>query len=93
MTTPTAVEQEEERLFDELKGLLREIENPNERQMVLKRTIRRLRYATWWSQLMASIISSWKNSRPATLWLMIAIGALTPIVGFALFIIVSLWVE
>ncbi|NEU62807.1 hypothetical protein [Paenibacillus sp. ALJ109b] len=93
MTTTTLAEQEEARLYDELRRTLEEVEEGKQRQKMLKRMIRQLKFAKWRKERFNWFDQYFQNVRPVTLWIMLATGVLMPIVLFSTFIWVSLWVE
>ncbi|UOK64523.1 hypothetical protein MT997_08640 [Paenibacillus sp. OVF10] len=93
MTTPTVVGQEEAQLYEELQRAIDEFEEGEQRQIVLSRMIRRLRFAKWRKDLMRKIDTYCQRIKPATLWIILATGALAPVLLFSMFIWVSLWVE
>ncbi|WP_413405464.1 hypothetical protein [Paenibacillus amylolyticus] len=93
MTTSTGTVQEEGRLYDELRRALEEVEEGEQRQKVLNRMIRQLRFAKWRKDRMRRVDAYCQRIKPATLWIILATGALTPVLLFSMFIWVSLWVE
>jgi hypothetical protein len=90
MTKSTGAEQEEVRLYDELRRALEEVER---RHKMLKQMIRQLKFARWRTQRLRRFNRYVQDVKPATLWIMLATGALMPVVLFSVFIWVSLWVE
>jgi hypothetical protein len=93
MTTSALQEQEEVRLYDELRRTLEEVEEGEKRHKMLKHMIRQLKFAQWRTQRIRRFDRYIQDVRPATLWIMLATGALMPVVLFSIFIWVSLWVE
>lgn len=93
MTTPALQEKEEARLYDELRLALEEVEEGEQRQKMLKQMIRQLKFAQWRKERFHWFDPYFQNVRPVTLWIMLATGALMPVVLFSIFIWVSLWVE
>lgn len=93
MTTSTVAEQEEARLYDELRLALKEVEEGERRHKMLKQMIRQLKFAKWRKERFHWFDQYFQNVKPATLWIMLATGALMPVVLFSIFIWVSLWVE
>ncbi|XOI98085.1 hypothetical protein ACMX2M_19600 [Paenibacillus polymyxa] len=93
MITPTVAGQEEAQLYEELRHAIDEFEEGEQRQIVLSRMIRRLRFAKWRKDLMRKIDTYCQRIKPATLWMILATGALAPVLLFSMFIWVSLWVE
>ncbi|NUU78018.1 hypothetical protein [Paenibacillus xylanilyticus] len=93
MTTTTVSEQEEERLYEELRRALEDVEEGEQRQRVLNRMIRQLKFAKWRKERMRKFDTYCQNVTPATLWIILGTGALTPVLLFSMFIWVSLWVE
>lgn len=91
MTTTAMAEQEDARLYDELRRTLEEVEEGKQRQKMLKRMIRQLKFAKWRKDRFFD--QYFQNVRPVTLWIMLATGALMPVALFSIFIWVSLWVE
>lgn len=85
--------QEEARLYEELRAALEDMPEGMERQLVMKRMIRQVKFANWRNARLNGIKNSWSSARPAKLWIWIATGALTPVVFFCVFIWISLWVE
>ncbi|WP_315794646.1 hypothetical protein [Paenibacillus sp. BIC5C1] len=93
MTTPALQEKEEARLYDELRRTLEEVEEGKQRHKMLKHMIRQLKFAKWRKERSHWFNQYFQGARPATLWIMLATGALMPVVLFSIFIWVSLWVE
>lgn len=93
MTTTAMAEQEDARLYDELRRTLEEVEEGKQRQKMLKRMIRQLKFAKWRKERFHWFDQYFLNVRPVTLWIMLATGALMPVMLFSIFIWVSLWVE
>ncbi|OPG95537.1 hypothetical protein B2I21_26065 [Chryseobacterium mucoviscidosis] len=93
MTTSTVAEQEEARLYDELRLALEEVEEGERRHKMLKQMIRQIKFARWRKERFHRFDRYVHEVRPATLWIMLATGALMPVVLFSIFIWVSLWVE
>jgi hypothetical protein len=93
MTTTAMAEQEDARLYDELRRTLEEVEEGKQRQKMLKRMIRQLKFAKWRKERFHWFGQYFQNIRPVTLWIMLATGALMPVLLFSIFIWVSLWVE
>lgn len=94
MTTSTvAAELEEKQLYEELRRELEDIEDGEQRQRVLNRMIRQLTFAKWRKGRMHKFDTYFQNVKPVTLWVILATGALTPVLLFSMFIWVSLWVE
>ncbi|MEY8743914.1 hypothetical protein AB9M62_31620 [Bacillales bacterium AN1005] len=93
MSTSTSWDQEEERMYNELRSLVEEVEEPEQRKKMLNRMIKQLRNAGWRKKVLYMDNHPFSNLRPAQLGIMITTGALTPIVLFCIFIWVSLWVE
>jgi hypothetical protein len=93
MTTSIGAEQEEARLYDELRRALEEVEEGKQRHKMLKHMIRQLKFAKWRKERFHWFDQYFQNVKPATLWIMLATGALMPVVLFSFFIWVSLWVE
>jgi hypothetical protein len=93
MTTSTGAEQEEARLYAELRLALEEVEEGKQRLKMLKQMIRQLKFAQWRTQRLRRFNRYVQDVKPATLWIMLATGALMPVVLFSVFIWVSLWVE
>ncbi|WP_408894172.1 hypothetical protein [Paenibacillus taichungensis] len=86
-------EQEEARLYEELRRSLEEVEEGEQRDKMLKHMIRQLKFAKWRNERLRRFEAYFQGMRPATLWIMLATGALVPVVLFSIFIWVSLWVE
>ncbi|RAW10106.1 hypothetical protein DC345_28990 [Paenibacillus taichungensis] len=93
MTTPALQEKEEARLYDELRSALEEVEEGKQRHKILKHMIRQLKFAKWRKERFHRFVQYFQGVRPATIWIMLATGALMPVVLFSIFIWVSLWVE
>ncbi|MEC0123399.1 hypothetical protein [Paenibacillus pabuli] len=93
MTTTTVDEQEEARLYDELRRVLEDVEEGEQRQKMLNHMIRQLKFAKWRKEQLRRLDPYRQDRRPAALWIMLATGALMPVVLFSIFIWVSLWVE
>lgn len=93
MTTPTVVGQEEAQLYEELQRAIEDVEEGEQRQIVLSRMVRQLRFAKWRKDRMRKIDAYCQKIKPATLWIILATGALAPVLLFSMFIWVSLWVE
>ncbi|SEM75273.1 hypothetical protein [Paenibacillus sp. OK076] len=93
MTTTTLAEQEEACLYDELRHALEEVEEGKQRHKMLKHMIRQLKFAKWRKERFQWFNQYFQNVRPVTLWIMLATGALMPVMLFSIFIWVSLWVE
>jgi RecB family exonuclease len=93
MTTSTVAEQEEARLYDELRRALEEVEEGEKRHNMLKQMIRQIKFARWRKERFHRFNRYVQGVKPATLWIMLATGALMPVVLFSVFIWVSLWVE
>ena len=85
--------QEEARLYEELRCALENVPQGKERQQVMKRLIRQLKFANWRNGRLDGIKEYWREARPVKLWIWIAAGAMAPVVFFCLFIWASLWVE
>ncbi|MET3938216.1 hypothetical protein ABIC22_001028 [Paenibacillus sp. PvP094] len=92
-TTTVAAELEEEQLYEELRRELEDVEDGEQRQRVLNRMIRQLKFAKWRKGRMHKFDTYFQNVKPVTLWFILATGALTPVLLFSMFIWVSLWVE
>ncbi|WP_145321063.1 hypothetical protein [Paenibacillus xylanexedens] len=92
MTIPTAAGQEEAQLYEELRRAINEFEEGEQRQIVLNRMIRQLRFAKWRKDRMRKVDAYCQRIKPATLWIILTTGALTPVLLFSVFIWVSLWV-
>lgn len=94
MTTTTVTDAlEEEQLYQELRRELEDIEDGEQRRRVLNRMIRQLKFAKWRKGRMHKFDTYFQNVKPVTLWVILATGALTPVLLFSMFIWVSLWVE
>ena len=94
MTTSTvAAELGEKQLYEELRRELEDIEDGEQRQRVLNRMIRQLKFAKWRKERMHKFDTYFQNVKPVTLWVILTTGALTPVLLFSMFIWVSLWVE
>ncbi|NMI04707.1 hypothetical protein HF638_11995 [Paenibacillus sp. SZ31] len=93
MITVTAAGQEEAQLYEELRRAIEDVEEGEQRQIVLGRIIRQLRFAKWRKDRMRKVDAYCQRIKPATLWIILATGALTPVLLFSMFIWVSLWVE
>ncbi|WP_339849286.1 hypothetical protein MKY42_05255 [Paenibacillus sp. FSL W7-1088] len=93
MTTTTLAEQEEACLYDELRHALEEVEEGKQRHKMLKHMIRQIKFAKWRKERFHWFDQYFLNVRPVTLWIMLATGALMPVMLFSIFIWVSLWVE
>ncbi|MEK3923100.1 hypothetical protein [Paenibacillus sp. FSL K6-2393] len=93
MITPTVAGQEEAQLYEELRCGIDEFEEGEQRQIVLNRMIRQLRFAKWRKDRMRKVEAYCHKIKPATLWIILATGALAPVLLFSMFIWVSLWVE
>lgn len=93
MTTPKATGQEEAQLYEELLRAIDEFEEGEQRQIVLSRMVRQLRFAKWRKDRMRKVDTYCQRIKPATLWIILATGALAPVLLFSVFIWVSLWVE
>lgn len=93
MSTSTSWDQEEERMYNELKALVEEVEGQEQRRKMLNRMIKQLRNARWRKSILKMGNHPFSNIRPTRLGIMITTGALTPIILFCIFIWVSLWVE
>ncbi|WP_458464518.1 hypothetical protein [Paenibacillus sp.] len=93
MITPTVAGREEAQLYEELRSAIEEYEEGEQRQIVLSRMIRQLRFAKWRKDRMRKVDAYCQRIKPATLWIILATGALVPVMLFSLFIWVSLWVE
>ncbi|WP_336781332.1 hypothetical protein [Paenibacillus illinoisensis] len=91
--TKVAAELEEEQLYQELRRELEDVEDGEQRQRVLNRMIRQLKFAKWRKERMHKLDTYFQNVKPVTLWVILATGALTPVLLFSMFIWVSLWVE
>ncbi|WP_419891233.1 hypothetical protein [Paenibacillus xylanexedens] len=93
MTLPVSQELEEARLYEELRRTIDEFEEGEQRQKVLSRMVRQLRFAKWRKDRMRKVDAYCQRIKPATLWVILATGALAPVLLFSMFIWVSLWVE
>ncbi|WP_127538482.1 hypothetical protein [Paenibacillus illinoisensis] len=93
ITSTVAAELEEEQLYEELRRELEDIEDGEQRQRVLNRMIRQLKFAKWRKGRMHKFDTYFQNVKPVTLWVILATGALTPVLLFSMFIWVSLWLE
>lgn len=93
MTTTKVIELKEEQLYEELRRELEDEEDSEQRQRVLNRMIRQLKFAKWRKERMHKFDTYFQNVKPVTLWVILATGALTPVLLFSMFIWVSLWVE
>ncbi|WP_340027394.1 hypothetical protein MHB71_20045 [Paenibacillus sp. FSL H7-0940] len=93
MSTPTVAGQEEAQLYEELRRAIDEFEEGEQRQIVLSRMVRQLRFAKWRKDRMRKVDTYCQRIKPATLWIILATGALAPVLLFSMFIWVSLWVE
>lgn len=93
MTLPVSQEMEEARLYEELRRKIDEFEEGEQRQKVLSRMVRQLRFAKWRKDRMRKVDAYCQRIKPATLWVILATGALAPVLLFSVFIWVSLWVE
>lgn len=93
MTLPVSQELEEARLYEELRRAIDEFEEGEQRQKVLSRMVRQLRFAKWRKDRMRKVDAYCQRIKPATLWVILATGALAPVLLFSVFIWVSLWVE
>ncbi|WKL00078.1 hypothetical protein Q0F98_22960 [Paenibacillus amylolyticus] len=93
MITPTVTGQEETQLYEELRRAIDEFEEGEQRQIVLNRMIRQLRFAKWRKDRMRKVDAYCQKIKPATLWIILTTGALVPVLLFTMFIWVSLWVE
>ncbi|MCG7384396.1 hypothetical protein [Paenibacillus sp. ACRRY] len=93
MTTTTVIEPKEEQLYEELRRELEDVEDSEQRQRVLNRMIRQLKFAKWRKERMHKFDTYFQNVKPVTLWVVLATGALTPVLLFSMFIWVSLWLE
>lgn len=93
MITPTVAGQEEVPLYEELRRAIDEFEEGEQRKIVLNRMIRRLRFAKWRKDRMRKVDAYCQRIKPASLWIILATGALAPVLLFSMFIWVSLWVE
>lgn len=90
MITPTVAGQEEAKLYEELRRSIEDVEEGEQRQIVLNRMIRQLRFAKWRKDRMRKVDAYCQRIKPATI---LATGALAPVLLFSMFIWVSLWVE
>jgi hypothetical protein len=93
MITPTAAGQEETQLYEELRREIEDVEEGEQRKIVLNRMIKQLRFAKWRKDRMRKVDTYCQRIKPATLWIILATGALAPVLLFSVFIWVSLWVE
>lgn len=93
MTLPVPQEMEEARLYEELQRAIEDVEESEERKIVLNRMIKQLRFAKWRKDRMRKVDNYCQKIKPATLWIILATGALVPVLLFTMFIWVSLWVE
>ncbi|MEK4272551.1 hypothetical protein [Paenibacillus sp. FSL R7-0026] len=93
MITPTVTGQEETQLYEELQRAIEDVEEGEQRKIVLNRMIRQLRFAKWRKDRMRKVDAYCQKIKPATLWIILATGALAPVLLFSMFIWVSLWVE
>ncbi|QOS77100.1 hypothetical protein JNUCC31_20050 [Paenibacillus sp. JNUCC31] len=93
MTKPIVAEQEEARLYGELQRVLEDVEEGEQRQKMLNHMIRQVKFAQWRTRRLRRFDQYFQNLRPASLWIMLATGALMPVVLFSIFIWISLWVE
>ncbi|MCG7377774.1 hypothetical protein MH215_12285 [Paenibacillus sp. ACRSA] len=93
MSTRTAWDQEEERMYNELRSLVEEVEDPQQRKKMLNRMIKQLRNARWRKKVLNMDNHPLSNLRPAQLGIMITTGALAPVILFSIFIWVSLLLE
>lgn len=93
MITPTVAGLEEAQLYEELRRAIEEFEEGEQRQIILNRMIKQLRFANWRKDRMRKIDAYCQRIKPATLWIILATGALAPVLLFSMFIWVSLWVE
>ncbi|MEK4662313.1 hypothetical protein MHH93_10465 [Priestia sp. FSL H7-0729] len=64
MATPTESGPEEAQLYDELRRAIEEFEEGEERQNVLNRMIRQLRFAKWRKDRMRKMMHTAKGSSP-----------------------------
>lgn len=79
MTTPIAAGQEEAQLYEELRRAIDKFEEGEQRQIVLNRMIRQLRFAKWRKDRMRKVDAYCQRIKPATLWIILATGALAPV--------------
>ncbi|SDD08239.1 hypothetical protein SAMN05428987_4091 [Paenibacillus sp. CF095] len=93
MMTSTVAGQEEAQLYEELQRAIEDVEEGEQRQIVLNRMIRQLRFAKWRKDRMSKVDAYCQRIKPATLWIILTTGALVPVLLFTMFIWVSLWVE
>ncbi|MCL6660624.1 MULTISPECIES: hypothetical protein [Paenibacillus] len=93
MITPTVAGQEEAQLYEELQRAIEDVEEGEQRQIVLNRMIKQLRFAKWRKDRMRKVDAYCQRIKPASLWIILATGALAPVLLFSMFIWVSLWVE
>ncbi|PAD29311.1 hypothetical protein [Paenibacillus sp. 7523-1] len=94
MTTTTVTDAlKEKQLYEELRRELEDIGDGEQRQRVLSRMIRQLKFAKWRKERMHKFDTYFQNVKPVTLWVILATGALTPVLLFSMFIWVSLWLE
>ncbi|WP_336758967.1 hypothetical protein [Paenibacillus sp. USHLN196] len=93
MGTPTVAGQEEAQLYEELRREIEDVEEGEQREIVLNRMIKQLRFAKWRKDRMSKVDAYCQKIKPATLWIILATGALAPVLLFSMFIWVSLWVE
>ncbi|WP_433751077.1 hypothetical protein [Paenibacillus amylolyticus] len=93
MIKPTMAGQEETQLYEELRRAIDEFEEGEQRKIVLNRMIKQLRFAKWRKDRMRKVDAYCQKIKPATLWIILATGALAPVLLFSMFIWVSLWVE
>jgi hypothetical protein len=74
MTTPTAAGEEEAQLYEELRRAIDEFEEGEQRQIVLNRMIRQLRFAKWRKDRMRKVDAYCQRIKPATLWIILTTG-------------------
>ncbi|OMF11765.1 hypothetical protein BK131_20030 [Paenibacillus amylolyticus] len=86
MITLTAAGQEEAQLYEELRRAIEDVEEGEQRQIVLNRMIRQLRFAKWRKDRMHKVDAYCQRIKPATLWIILATGALAPVLLFSMFI-------
>lgn len=93
MSTPTVAGQEEAQLYEKLRREIEDVEEGEQRKIVLNRMIKQLRFAKWRKDRMRKVDTYCQRIKPVTLWIILATGALAPVLLFSMFIWVSLWVE
>ena len=73
-------DQEEARLYEELRCALEDVPREKEREQVMQRMIRQIKFGKWRKARLHEMKAYWIDAKPVKLWIWIAAGALAPVV-------------